>query len=49
MPDIFERFRIDEDSCSAARPMNAMNTGAGCPQFATQDTVFNPQNGQYKF
>ncbi|XP_067940751.1 TNF receptor-associated factor 1-like [Watersipora subatra] len=43
--DIVEKFRPEPSSTSFARPKNEMNIASGCPQFATQEMVFSPENG----
>ncbi|KAF6020546.1 hypothetical protein EB796_021137 [Bugula neritina] len=44
-PDIVEMFRPEPSSFSFQRPKNEMNIASGCPQFADQAHVFNPDNG----
>ena len=43
--DVVEKFRPEPSSSSFAKPKNEMNIASGCPQFATQDLVFDPSNG----
>ena len=45
MTDIVVEIEPDVSLSAFARPKGEMNIPAGCPQFATQDTVYNPQNG----
>ena len=45
MTDIVVEIEPDVSLSSFARPKGEMNIPAGCPQFATQDTVYSPQNG----